>query len=459
LSAAQPGGDRGLDALPPRLLVLGFAVTGQAVARALSAHGHSVVVVDDHPSPSTRTAAELAAVELIESPSRAQLDDLVASVDALVPSPGIPDHHSAFAAAAERGVTVLSEFDLAAAWDRRPLLAVTGTDGKTTVTTMVTDMLVASGRRALAVGNTDIPLVAAIDRSEVDVFVVEASSFRLGHTRRFRPAVATWLNFAPDHLDVHASLDRYRSAKARIWADLEAGADGGVAVANADDPVVMAEVRPDVRTVTFGLGAPAGYHRRGDDLVTDDGRALVAVDELPRALPHDLANALAASATALEGGADLDGVRAALRAFRGLPHRVSRVGGADGIDWYDDSKATVPHAVVAAVTGFDSVVLIAGGRNKGVDLAPMAAVADHLRAVVAIGEAAGEVAAVFAGRRPVVTADSMAEAVGAAAGLARPGDAVILSPGCASFDWYTSYGERGDDFAAEVRALIGEEQA
>ena len=455
---AAPGAEGGHDALPPRLLVLGFGVTGQAVARALTDHGHSVVVVDDHPSPAARTAAELAAVELIDSPSRAQLEDLVGSVDALVPSPGIPDRHPAFSAAAERGVSVLSEFDLAAAWDRRPLLAVTGTDGKTTVTTMVTDMLVASGRRALAVGNTDIPLVTAIERPDLDVFVVEASSFRLGHTGRFRPTVATWLNFAPDHLDVHASLDRYRSAKARIWADLEPGPGGGVAVANADDPVVMAEVRPDVRTVTFALAAAAGYHRQGDELVTDDGQALVAVDELPRALPHDLANALAASATALEGGADLDGVRATLRTFRGLPHRVSRVGGADGVEWFDDSKATVPHAVVAAVTGFDSVVLIAGGRNKGVDLAPLAAVADHLRAVVAIGEAAGEVAAVFAGRRPVVTAGSMAEAVGVAAGLARPGDAVILSPGCASFDWYTSYGERGDDFASEVRALIGEER-
>ena len=158
---------------------------------------------------------------------------------------------------------MLSEFDLAAAWDDRPLLAVTGTDGKTTVTTMVTDMLVASGRVALAVGNTDIPLVAAIERPDVDVFVVEASSFRLGHTRRFRPAVATWLNFAPDHLDVHDSLAGYEAAKARIWADLDAGPDGGVAVANADDPVVASHIRPELRTVTFGLGARRRLPRGG----------------------------------------------------------------------------------------------------------------------------------------------------------------------------------------------------
>ena len=443
------------DGLPARALVIGFGVTGRAVTRALTARGHQVVVVDDHPSPDARTAAELAAVDLIEAPTRAQLDDLVRSVDAVVPSPGVADRHPVFAAAAQAGRGVLSEFDLAGAWDDRPLLAVTGTDGKTTVTTMVTDMLVASGRRALAVGNTDIPLVEAIDRPEVDVFVVEASSFRLGHTRRFRPAVATWLNFAPDHLDVHDSLDRYESAKARIWADLGPGPDGGVAVANVDDPVVRRHIRPDVATVPFGLTATAGYRRQGDRLVTADDQPLVGVDELRRALPHDVSNALAASATALEGGAHLDGVRATLRTFEGLAHRVSRVASSGGVDWYDDSKATVPHAVLAAVAGFDSVVLIAGGRNKGVDLSELARGRDHLRAVVAIGEAQAEVAAAFAGQRPVVGADSMAAAVAAAADLARPGDAVVLSPGCASFDWYTSYGQRGDDFAAEVLAHLG----
>ena len=181
------------------------------------------------------------------------------------------------------------------------------------------------------------------------------------------------------------------------------------------------------------------------------GEALVAVDELWRALPHDLANALAASATALEGGGHADGVRTALRAFRGLPHRVEPVGTWDGVAWYDDSKATAPHATLAAVRGFASVVLIAGGRNKGLDLRVLAAAAPHLRSVVAIGEAADEVAAAFFGLRPVTVATSMEEAVTLAAGQAQAGDAVVLSPGCASFDWYAGYAERGDAFAALVR--------
>ncbi|MGZ7015446.1 MAG: UDP-N-acetylmuramoyl-L-alanine--D-glutamate ligase [Acidimicrobiales bacterium] len=436
-----------------RPLVVGFAVTGQAMTAALVAHGAVVTVVDDHPAPAARRVAELASVDLVEAPSAQQLATLVAASDAVLPSPGVPDRHPVFAAARAAHVPVLSEFDLAAAWDDRPLLAITGTDGKTTVTTLVTEMLEASGRPALAVGNTDVPLVEAITRPDLEVFVVEASSFRLGHTRHFEPAVATWLNFAEDHLDVHDTVEGYRDAKARIWADL--GPDGGVAVANADDAVVMARRNPRCRTVTFGVDHPADYHLDGDALVAASGETIVERGELWRDLPHDVSNALAASATALEGGASLEGVRQVLRTFAGLAHRVSLVTEADGIAWYDDSKATAPHATLAALRGFTSVVLIAGGHNKGLDLSVLTGAADHLRAVVAIGDAADELVTAFHGVRPVQVARSMADAVRAARALAEPGDVVLLSPGCASFDWYTSYGERGDDFAAAVTALVG----
>jgi UDP-N-acetylmuramoylalanine--D-glutamate ligase len=174
------------------------------------------------------------------------------------------------------------------------------------------------------------------------------------------------------------------------------------------------------------------------------------VDALRRAFPHDVANALAAAATALGGGADADGVREVLRAFSGLPHRVTLVGEAEGVHWYDDSKATAPHATLAAVAGFGSVVLIAGGRNKGLDLGLLRAGADHLVGVVAIGDAAPEVVAAFRGAVPVTVATTMAAAVEAARASAHPGDVVLLSPACASFDWYGSYAERGDDFAGEV---------
>jgi UDP-N-acetylmuramoylalanine--D-glutamate ligase len=351
-------------------------------------------------------------------------------------------------------VPVLSEFDLAAQWDDRPWLAITGTDGKTTVTTLVCAMLEASGVTAGAVGNTPVPLVTAVDDPTIDVFVVEASSFRLDHSRRFAPAVGTWLNFAPDHLDNHRSLADYEQAKARIWRDQSAGQ---VAVGNADDPVVARHLAAaPARRVRFSAAGHDGYRIADGRLVTEDDDEICAVADLRRAFPHDLLNGLAAAATALEGGATLAGVRAALAGFDGLPHRLALVAEAGGVRYVDDSKATTPHAAVAAVQAFDSVVLIAGGQNKGLDLGVLGEVAPHVRAVVAIGDAAPEVAAAFAGRRPVSVAGSMDEAVALATGLARSGDVVLLSPGCASFDWYGGMAERGDDFARSVRERIGD---
>jgi UDP-N-acetylmuramoylalanine--D-glutamate ligase len=436
-----------------RAVVVGFGVTGRAVVRALTARGHDPVVVDDRPSADARTAADELGVELVEAPSPASLRSLVTGASVLLPSPGVPDHHLVFAAAADAGVPVRSEFDLARLWDDRPVVAITGTNGKTTVTTLVTDALDRSGLRAAAVGNTETPLVAAIDDPATAVFVVEASSFRLGHTHRFQPVVATWLNFAPDHLDAHRSLEAYEAAKAAIWRDLGPGA---VAIGNAEDHTVTAHLpdRPGVRVVTFGLQT-GDWRLDGSRLVGPDG-PLAEVAALRRRQPHDLANALAVAATASNAGATGDGIVDALASFDGLDHRVQLVGEAGGVRWYDDSKATVPHATLAAVGGFDSVVLIAGGRNKGLDLRVLAAGAPPVRHVVATGDAAHEVAAVFDGLVPVDEAQDMAEAVRLAAAAARTGDVVLLSPGCTSFDWYRNYGERGHDFTREVRSLLGE---
>ncbi len=435
-------------------MVVGFAITGRAVSSALRAHGIEVLAIDDHPSAPMRAEAASMAVELLEHPAPDQLSNCLRAVDAVLPSPGIPAHHPIFAAARSAGVPVLSEFDLAAAWDDRPIVAITGTDGKTTVTTMVTEMLGASGVRAIACGNTDTPLVTAIEDPEIEVFVVEASSFRLGHSRRFRPRVAVWLNFAPDHLDAHGSLADYEWAKSRIWSDLDPLE--AIAIANAEDPVVLANRNPAVRTLTFGpAGSGADAVIVDGELRLPDGTCLVRVDELPRSLPHDLSNALAASLAALAAGAELDAVRRVLRRFEGLPHRVQFVAESGGVRWYDDSKATTPHAALAAIAGFDSVVLIAGGRNKGLDLSVLASAVPPVRALVAIGESGPELAAVFGDRCEVTAiATDMTDAVTAAAVMARPGDTVLLSPGCASFDWFGSYGERGDAFADAVRARL-----
>ena len=442
-------------------LVYGLAVTGVATTRALVARGWRVTVADDRVTDVMRAAAAELGVELVEAPTGASLTELVAGVELVTPSPGLPERHPLFAVAVDAGVPVRSELELAYGWEQtrpggpRPMVAVTGTDGKTTTTLMATAMVEASGRRAAAAGNTEVPLVEAIDR-DVDAFVVECSSFRLAFTEHFRTEAAVWLNLAPDHQDWHRSMAGYEEAKARLW-DHQRPADA--AIGNADDPIVMARLAlARGRHVTFGTGGD--YHVDGAELRGPLG-TLTSVADLRRALPHDVTDALAAAAGVLEADvATVAGVAAGLAGFTAPRHRIELVAMVGGVQWYDDSKATTPHAAATAIRGFHDVVLLAGGRNKGLDLGPLGEVATHVRAVVALGEAADEVAKVFhaaAPELPVTEAGSMADAVEVARGLARAGDTVLLSPACASFDWYSSYGERGDDFARLVHELQGVE--
>jgi UDP-N-acetylmuramoylalanine--D-glutamate ligase len=447
-----------------RVLVVGLAVTGAAVVRHRVALGDDVVVLDDQPGSEAweARAAEARAqgVEVVRAPTPQHAAALAAGVDLVVPSPGVPERHPSLTAARRHDIPVRSEIDLAgeiAAGAGRPaIVAVTGTNGKTTVTTLTAEILEAAGASVLAAGNIGRPLIDAV-HEDVDVVVAEVSSFQLAFTEHFAPRAAALLNLGADHLDWHRTFDAYASAKANVF--LRQGADD-VLVFNADDPVVsgLAAEAPG-RRVPFSIVDGAAHGARivdtvsGRVLVAADGEEIVAVDALTRQRPVDLANALAAATLALEVGADHDAMRRALVGFAGLPHRMELVAEHDGVCWIDDSKATNVHAAIAAARGLDGVVLLAGGRNKGIDLGELRVLAPQLRAVVAIGDAATEVEDAFAGLVTVVTAGSMRAAVRSASELARSGDTVLLSPGCASFDWYSSYAARGDDFAAEVRAL------
>ena len=429
---------------PCSALLVGFGVANRAVAAALVQRGHRVVVVDDRGGDAVGAAAADLGLTLADDPTA--IDAHVAAADLVVPTPGLPERHGVFAAADGAGVPIVSEFDLAAVWDARPIVAITGTNGKTTVVELAVAALAEAGRRAVAAGNTDIPLVAAIDDPTVEVFVVEASSFRLTRADRFRPLVGAWLNFAPDHLDVHADLGAYEAAKARIFQLVP---DEGTVVANAGDAVVMRNVPAGARVVTFGT-ADADWRLDADRLVGPDG-PFATTAELWRSLPHDIDNTLAVAALLAPLGVEPEAVARAAAGFSTMPHRLAPVGQLDGQTYFDDSKATTPHATLAALRGFDEVVLIAGGKNKGIDLGELAGGAPHVRAVVAIGDAACEVAAAFTDHTRVEKAATMEEAVDAARGLSGGEVPVLLSPGCASFDWYSSYGERGDDFARIVR--------
>jgi UDP-N-acetylmuramoylalanine--D-glutamate ligase len=435
---------------PRRVLVYGLGVSGTAVARRLVAEGVTVMAADDDLGTRPRTHAEHLGIDLVVAPGPTVIADLARRVDAVVVSPGIPAGHPVFSVATS--TEVLGEVELAYRRAHVPVVAVTGTNGKTTVTTLATSMLVTSGVRALAAGNIGLPLLDAVS-GDAELVVAEVSSFQLALTIRFRPRVGAWVNFSPDHLDWHPTLAQYRAAKARLWANV---GPGDVAVANCDDEVVWAATSEPrtrgARVVSFGT-ARGDYRVEDGVLVAAGGIEIMPVADLRRGMPHDVVDGLCASATAMALGADVGACRRVLASFDGLPHRVQLVGEAGGVRYFDDSKATTPGAALAALEGLGSVVLIAGGRNKGLDLSVLRAGVPRLRAVVAIGEASDEVDAVFAGLCPVLRAPSMRAAVDAAAQVAQTGDDVLLSPACASFDWYRSYAERGDDFARCVREV------
>jgi UDP-N-acetylmuramoylalanine--D-glutamate ligase len=431
-----------------RVLVYGLAVAGEATVRALLRRGHDVVVADDTVTSERRRTAEELGVEVLERPDERSLDTLVRSCAMVSPSPGVPETHAVVASAQANGVELVSEIELAHRWEQdrrggpRPMLAVTGTDGKTTTTLLTVAMLRAAGLRAIDAGNTDTPLVDAIEM-DLDVMVVEATSFRLAWTPSFRAEGAAWLNLAPDHLNWHRDMASYEAAKAQIWTNQR---PDDVAVGFTDDPVVARRLRSAPgRHVSFGA-TDADYRPVDGELVGPAG-SVCAIATMRRSLPHDVTNALAASALVLETGlADTAAVSAALASFSGPAHRLEWLGTWDDVAWFNDSKATTPHAASAAIRSFDRLILIAGGYDKGVDLATMAGDIDGIAAVLAIGDTAPSIAAAFAAVPTVEKVGDLDTAVARAAALATPGTTVLLSPGCASFDQYTGFEARGDHF-------------
>ena len=442
-----------------RVLVIGLAGTGAAVVAHARARGDDVAVIEDTPSGDAyATRAEQAralGAEVIEAPDASDARGRAVRADLVVPSPGVAPAHPAVAAALAASVPVRSEIDLAVAHLRARvpaprIVAVTGTNGKTTVTSMIAAMGEAAGKRTVAAGNIGYPLIDAAD-DDVDVVVAEVSTFQLEFTTAaFAPDVAVLLNVGQDHIDWHGSLRAYARAKSKVFSHQHSGQ---VVVANADDPVVRDLVTTATGTlVTCSRRDPrASFHPEGDMIVGPEVRVALPAS----AAGHDVDNALAATAAALAVGIDVAGVEQTLATWTSLPHRVQLVATIDGVAFVDDSKATNAHATASALEGLDHVVLLAGGRDRSHDLDSLRQYARRLRAVVAIGEAASTVEAVFSGVVPVVRASSMRDAVRVAASRAEPGDTVLLSPACASLDWYASYAERGDDFVREVTQLGG----
>jgi UDP-N-acetylmuramoylalanine--D-glutamate ligase len=436
-----------------RALVVGLGVSGFSAARALVDADAKVRVTEGSISDAIRERAAALTADGVEVEVGGHgLERLDA--DLAVLSPGIPPHSPIVRSLARAGITLWSEVELAYRLAVCDFLAVTGTNGKTTTTSLLASMLEEGGVESVAAGNIGLPLVDAVAKIPAKgAIAVEVSSFQLAAIERFRPRVAVLLNVAEDHTDWHGSFDSYVAAKARIVENQTAD---DVFLPNLRDDAAMRVARHTLADVVpfSGIELPeAGIGVRGGRLVWKDVE-VVAVDDVPLAGVAGLEDAAAAAGAALEYGVDRLAVARAVKGFRPLAHRLELVAEVGGVRFVDDSKATNPHATLSAVRGLSDVVLIAGGRSKGIDLGPLRAAAPALRAVIAIGEAAPELERVFEGAVPVEVAPSMETAVERAIAHAEPGVSVLLSPGCASLDMYESYAARGEAFARAVGERI-----
>ncbi len=435
-----------------RSLVVGLGKTGLSCARHLAGLGGEVVVVDSREQPPA--LAQLRA-ELPNVPVHLGgfAEAAFASVDQLVVSPGVSLKEPAIAAAVARGVPVLGDIELFARRAQAQVIAITGSNGKSTVTTLVAAMAQRAGTDVRAGGNLGIPALELMFMSEPDLYILELSSFQLETTQSLRSAAAVVLNVSPDHMDRYTDLDDYANAKARIYAD------AAVKVVNSDDPVVTAMAGENTLRFTLATPGPGDYGLRreaGGQWLARGERLLLPAQALRIPGRHNLANALAALALAEAVGLPEAAVLETLRSFEGLPHRTQWVAERDGVAWYNDSKGTNVGATLAALGGMPGkAVLIAGGDGKGADFSPLRQVVkDKARAVVLIGRDAPLIEAALAGAAPVLHAADMAEAVTLAREAAQSGDAVLLSPACASFDMYSGYEERGEVFMATVKEAL-----
>ncbi|MBD0743283.1 UDP-N-acetylmuramoyl-L-alanine--D-glutamate ligase [Streptomyces sp. CBMA152] len=461
-----------------RITVAGLGVSGISAARALAGLGAVVTVVDGGDSGTHRERA----ADLAEEGISVRLGDaatLPEGTDLVVTSPGWKPDSPLFAAAAEAGVDVVGDVEIA--WRLRgekaaPWLAITGTNGKTTTTQMLASILRAAGLRTAAVGNIGTPIIDVVLGEETyDVLAVELSSYQLHWAPSLRAHSAAVLNLAPDHLDWHGSMQAYAADKGRIYEGNTVACVYNVADPATEELVREADVEEGCRAIGFTLGAP-GPSQLGvvDGILVDrafvanrqkNAQELAEVADVNPPAPHNIANALAAAALARAFGVEPKAVRDGLRAFTPDAHRIAHVQDIDSVAYVDDSKATNTHAAEASLAAYESIVWIAGGLAKGASFDELVRnAAERLRGVVLIGaerHLIAEALARHAPEVPVVDLDrtdtgAMSAAVREAAGLAKAGDTVLLAPACASMDMFTNYNKRGEAFAEAVRELAAE---
>jgi len=438
-------------------VIVGMGKTGLSFARFLRRHGETFAITDTRREP-PGMAALRAEMPGVPAHFGADCEQLLRGARRVLLSPGVSAREPAVAAAIERGAEVIGDIELFARHADAPVVAITGANGKSTVTTLVGAMAKRAGRDVRTGGNLGTPALDLLGGESPDLYVLELSSFQLETVTSLNAKAAAVLNISPDHMDRYSTLEEYAAAKRRIYRGT------GVMVMNADDAIVMRMAEPARERVLFSLHAPQAdadfglFDAGGEPWLAHGGRRLMPAREMRIKGMHNVANALAALALGHGAGLPAEAMLQTLREFPGLPHRCQWVGSARGVDWFDDSKGTNVGATVAAIQGLGAerpLVLIAGGDGKGQDFSELAGAArNRLRGAVTIGRDGPAIAAVLQDVVAVTQARDMQDAVARAADMAQPGDAVLLSPACASFDMFRDYVHRGEVFAAAVKEQL-----
>ena len=433
-----------------RIAVVGLGQSGLATVRFLLSKGIKPVLMDTRKQPA---GLEQIAAEKVDGIYLGELDaNRLAQMELIIVSPGLSVKHPALRFAKLQGATVIGDVELFACYNTKPVVAITGSNGKSTVTKLTEAMLQHSGIQALAAGNIGLPVLDALAKTETEVYVLELSSFQLETTASLQLVAAANLNVSADHLDRYQDLADYAAAKQRIYQH------SALAVYNADDALTV----PTTATQALALSLTdnsSGYgivQHQGQDYLLVAGEPLLPVTEMSLFGKHNQFNALAAAALALAAGASRQAIASTLRSFRGLAHRCELVAERQGVRWVNDSKGTNIGATLAALAGLRSsvagkLILIAGGDAKGADLTELQpALQRDVQQLITLGQDGPAIAALLPESIQVKT---IQQAVKTAASLAQPGDMVLLSPACASLDMFKSYADRGEQFAAAVREL------
>jgi UDP-N-acetylmuramoylalanine--D-glutamate ligase len=441
-----------------RVLIVGLGKTGLSCARFLNKHNIEVAITDSRENPP--------GLEVLQ----AELPDIAVFVgsfqpgvferaDCIIVSPGVSVHELHIQAARARGAEIIGDIELFARLAEAPILAITGSNGKSTVTTLLGEMVRMAGLNVAVGGNLGTPALDLLEQPVPDFYVLELSSFQLETTYSLNAMVATLLNVSEDHMDRYASLDDYVQAKTRIFSG------SGAVVLNKDDEAVISlrsELSASHSIAVFTLGKPEADEfgvckNDGQQWLCFGNQMLMQVSELKIKGTHNVANALAALAMGKAAGLDMQAMLKTLQAFPGLPHRTQWVINVNGVDWFNDSKATNVGATEAAINGINTnnLILIAGGQGKGQDFLPLKEpVREKVKAVILLGEDGQHIGEFLNEVTNVHYVASMQEAVQLAAELACPGDVVLLSPACASFDMFTGYEDRGQQFINAVQEVV-----